>query len=262
VLRTEQRVATTQSSVLITHALHLLAVLEYDGTEFVGFQRQKRGRSVQEEFERALGEFGDQPVRIVGGGRTDAGVHATGQTASFKIEWTRDLETLQRALNAKLPRDLAVKSVRPVPDGFSARYSALSRTYRYAVLNQPVRSPLQERYALWMAGPLDVEAMAVAARQLVGMHDFGAFGTPPRGDNTVRELIRAEVWRERATIHFEFEANAFLYRMVRRLVGTLLQIGSGKLDLKGLACVLQRKCRAGDAVPPHGLTLIQVKYDL
>ncbi len=259
-IRTEDRV--TQSSGLGTHALHLLAVLEYDGTDFVGFQRQKHGRSVQGELEQALGEFGAEPVRLIGGGRTDAGVHAAGQTASFKIEWTRDLDTLQRALNAKLPRDLAVRALCQVPDDFSARYSARSRTYRYTVLNQPVRSPLQERYALWVAPPLDVEAMRVDAQYLLGTRDFGAFGTPPRGDNTVRELKRAEVWREGAKVCCEFEANAFLSRMVRRLVGTLLMIGRGEIGLKELDEILQRKRRAGDSVPPQGLALIKVKYDL
>ncbi len=220
------------------------------------------GRSVQAELERALGEFGDRPVRIVGGGRTDAGVHATGQTASFKIEWTHDLETLQRALNAKLPRDLAVKSLRQVDENFSARYRAQSRTYRYTVLNQPVRAPLQERYALWLAAPLDVAAMSEAAQCLVGTHDFGAFGTPPHGDNPVRELMRAEVWRAETKIYFEFEATAFLYRMVRRLVGTLLQVGRGELTARELSQVLLSQRRAGEAVPAHGLTLIQIKYDL
>ncbi len=242
--------------------MHLLAVLEYDGTDFVGFQRQKRGRSVQAELEQALGEFCAEPVRIVGGGRTDAGVHAVGQTASFKIEWTRDLETLQRALNAKLPRDLAVRSLCEVPEGFSARYSARSRTYRYTLLNQPVRAPLQERCALWVASPLDVDAMCAAAHQLVGARDFGAFGTPPRGDNTVRELRRAEVWRDHPKVCLEFEANAFLYRMVRRLVGTLLKVGRGEIGSKELDEILARKRRAGDSVPPQGLTLIQVKYNL
>ncbi len=241
--------------------MHLLAVLEYDGTEFVGFQRQKQGRSVQGEFERALGEFELGPVHVVGGGRTDAGVHASGQTASFRIEWTRDLETLQRALNAKLPRDLAVRSLRPVPENFSARYCAHSRVYCYTVLTDPVRAPLAERYALRVSTPLDVEAMDRAARQLTGRHDFGAFGRPPRGTNTIRELLSARVWRTGHRVLFEFEANAFLYRMVRRLVGTLLQIGCGEIGERELHEVLEKKRRAGAPVPPHGLALTEIKYD-
>ncbi len=242
--------------------MHLLAVLEYDGTEFVGFQRQKRGRSVQQELEQALAEFGDQPVHIVGGGRTDSGVHAIGQTASFRMEWRRDLETLQRALNAKLPHDLAVRTLREVPEDFSARFSARSRTYRYTVLNQPVRSPLQARNALWESVPLNVARMREAAKRLIGKRDFGAFGTAPRGDNTVREVVRADVWDDGEKVRFEFEANAFLYRMVRRMVGTLLQVGRGELGLVEFQAVIERKRRAGDSAPPQGLTLIQVKYDL
>ena len=242
--------------------MHLLAVLEYDGTDFVGFQRQKRGRTVQETLEDALGEFGDEPIRIVGGGRTDAGVHALGQTSSFRIDWAHDLPTLQRAINAKLPCDLAVQSLRQVPEDFSARFSAKSRTYLYAVLNQPQRSPLQERYALRYAGTLDVESMRIGALQLVGRHDLGAFGTPPRGENTVRELMRAEVRRQEARITFEIEANAFLYRMARRIVGTLLLLGRGEIDLDAFRKVIARERRAGDAAPAHGLTLVQVKYDL
>lgn len=241
--------------------MHLLAVLEYDGTDFVGFQSQAQGRTVQDELERALSEFTGERIRIVGGGRTDAGVHAAGQTASFRMHWQRDLDTLLRAWNAKLPRDIAVKSLRVVPEKFSARYSALSRTYRYVVLNAPVRSPLRERYALRVSTPLDVAAMKEAAGRLVGRHDFGAFGTPPRGANTVRRMLRANIEQQGDQIEFEFEADAFLYRMVRRLVGTLLQVGMGKLSLLEFDQVLARQRRAADAVPPHGLTLLRVTYE-
>lgn len=241
--------------------MHVLAVLEYDGTEFLGFQSQKRGRTVQGEIERALGEFTNEHIRIVGGGRTDAGVHALGQTASFEIDWRNDLETLQRAMNAKLPRDLAVQALRGVPAGFSARYDAQSRSYRYTVLNTRTRAPLQERYALWVGPALDSDAMQQGARKLVGRRDFRAFGTPPHGSNTIRRMLRSEVRRENDRILFEFEADAFLYRMVRRLVGTLLQLGSGKIRLSEFQAILEQQRRAGDSVPPHGLTLKSVNYD-
>lgn len=244
--------------------MHLLAVLEYDGTEFLGFQSQKGGRTVQDELERALAEFTEQRIRVVGGGRTDAGVHATGQTVSFKIDWQRDLDTFQRALNSKLSRQVAVKSLREVPDEFSARYSATSRSYRYSVLNTRIRSPLRERYALWLDDELDVAAMDWAASVLVGRHDFGAFGTPPRGANTVRHMIRAKVERRDDLVAFEFEAEAFLYRMVRRLVGTLLKAGTGRMEPGEFRELLEAgragTRQAGNAVPPHGLTLIEIKY--
>lgn len=246
--------------------MNLLAVLEYDGTEYLGFQSQRGGRTIQDELEQALAEFTGARVRIVGGGRTDAGVHAEGQTASFRMDWQRGLETLQRALNSKLAPSLAVKSLLEVPDNFSARYSALSRTYRYAVLNTPVRSPLRERYALWVGAPLDAAVMDRAAGELIGRHDFRRFGTPPHGDNCVRRMIQASAQRQGDRVVFEFEAEAFLYRMVRRLVGTLIRVGTGRLELDEFKALLDPAQtplhRAGNAVPPRGLTLVKIKYDL
>jgi tRNA pseudouridine38-40 synthase len=246
--------------------VHLLAVLEYDGTDFQGFQTQTNGRTVQAELERALTEFLPQAkrrtsrVQVVGGGRTDAGVHAYGQAASFHLDWTRDLETFRRALNAKLPTDIFVRRVVEVPENFSARYSAISRVYAYHVWNHPERSVFHTRYAYWIPEPLDVTAMASAARHLVGKHDFRAFGSPPRGDNTVREVKRVQVERVGPEIIFTFEANAYLYRMVRRMVGTLLLVGRGAMSPTEITNVMQCKRRAGFAAPPQGLRLMEIKY--
>lgn len=248
--------------------LHLLAILEYDGTEFQGFQIQKNGRTVQQELERALVEFLPQRERrtgrivTVGGGRTDAGVHAHGQAVSFRLEWTHALEIFRRALNAKLPNDIFVRRVVTVPEKFSARYSAQSRTYEYHVWNHPERSVFHTRFAYWIAEPLDVNAMTQAAQQLVGTHDFRAFGTPPQGNNPIRTLIRAQAQRDGDEIIFTFEANAFLYRMVRRMVGTLLLIGRGEVSPDAMLDVIQRKRRAGFSAPPQGLRLMEIKYDL
>lgn len=247
---------------------HLLAILEYDGTDFQGFQIQKNGRTVQEELERALVEFLPQAERktgrckTVGGGRTDAGVHAHGQTASFSIAWTHDLETFRRALNAKLPNDIFVRQVIAVPEKFSARYAAAGRTYEYRVWNHSERSVFHTRFAHWIPEALDVTAMAQAAQYLTGEHDFSAFGTPPQGNNPVRNVRRAEVVRAGDEIIFTFEANAFLYRMVRRMVGTLLLVGRGAMTPGEMVNVIQRKRRAGFSAPPQGLRLMQVKYDL
>lgn len=240
--------------------MHLLAILEYDGTDFQGFQIQKNGRSVQQELETALFDFGKTRVKTVGGGRTDAGVHAKGQTASFSIDWTRDLDTFKRAFNAKLPNDIFVRRIQEVDEKFSARYSAVSRLYNYRVWNQPERDVFRTRYAYWIAEPLDVEAMQVAATFLVGKHDFSAFGTPPQGDNPVRDLFRAQVRRDDKEILFVFEANAFLYRMVRRMVGTLLLVGRGAMPPGDMENVIQRKRRSGFSAPPQGLTLMEIKY--
>lgn len=248
--------------------LHLLAIIEYDGTDFQGFQIQRNGRTVQEELERALVEFLPQRerktgrIKTVGGGRTDAGVHAHGQAASFRIEWAHDLETFRRALNAKLPNDIFVRQMKAVPEKFSARFAATGRVYEYHVWNHPERSVFQTRYAYWIPEALDVPAMANAAQYLVGEQDFGAFGIPPQGSNTVRHVRRADVARENAEIIFTFEANAFLYRMVRRMVGTLLLVGRGSMAPDGIKDVMQRKRRAGFSAPPQGLRLIQINYEV
>ncbi|MBI5029921.1 MAG: tRNA pseudouridine(38-40) synthase TruA [Chloroflexi bacterium] len=243
--------------------MRLLAIVEYDGTDFAGFQLQRNQRTVQGELERALHKItGDaKRIRVMGAGRTDAGVHASGQGAHFDSAWEKPLEILHRALNAVLPNDISIRSLTQVAPDFSARYNATSRTYRYTILNHVIRSPLNERYALLVSEPLDVDAMNAAARCLIGEKDFGAFGTPPRGDNTVRRVYRAQVERHGDQVLIEIEANAFLYRMVRRIVGTLLQVGKGTLSIAEFSQVLERKIRAGEAVPPQGLCLTQVKYE-
>ena len=260
----------------------LLAVIEYDGTEFEGFQIQKRGRTVQGELERALKQMTGEKIRVMGAGRTDTGVHALGQCAHFDTQWHRPIEILQRALNAVLPTDIAIRNIARVPDDFSARYSAASRTYRYTILNQAIRSPLEERYALLVKESLDEKLMNDAAQYLVGVHDFSAFGrapsrrkewdenqfTLPREDGrkpskidlTTRRMYRADVERNGSRITLELEANAFLYRMVRRIVGTLIGVGKGAMSVDEFRAVIAKESKAGAAVPPHGLCLIAVNY--
>lgn len=240
--------------------MRLLAIVEYDGTDFQGFQIQARKRTVQGELERALRKITGEKIRVIGAGRTDTGVHASGQGAHFDTTWARSIAELQRALNAVLPNDIAIRTLVQVADDFSARYSAQSRTYRYTILNQAIRSPLAARYALVVPEPLDADAMNAAARCLIGTHDFGAFGTPPHGENTVREIHRAQVTRAGNRVLIEIEANAFLYRMVRRIVGTLLLVGKGALNIEQFREVLAKQRRAGQSVPPQGLCLIEVKY--
>jgi tRNA pseudouridine38-40 synthase len=238
----------------------LSAIVEYDGTDFEGFQVQARKRTVQGELERALHKITGEKIRVTGAGRTDTGVHAIGQGVHFDTTWNRPPKVLQRALNAVLPNDIAIRTLVQVPEDFSARYSAQNRTYRYTILNQAIRSPLAERYALAISEPLDADAMNSAAQYLIGEHDFGAFGTPPRGDNTVREVYHAQVTREGARVLTKIKANAFLYRMMRRIVGTLILVGKGTLSITEFREVLEKKRRAGQSVPPHGLCLIAVNY--
>ena len=260
----------------------LLAVIEYDGTEFEGFQIQQRGRTVQGELEAAIKQITGEDIGVTGAGRTDTGVHALGQGAHFDTAWRRPLEILQRALNAVLPTDIAVRTIVQVQDDFSARFSATSRTYRFTILNQSIRSPLQERYALLVKEMLDENLMNGAAQYLVGVHDFSAFGRAPsrrkewdesqftlpradgrkpsKSDLTTRRIYRAKVERNGTRIAIELEANAFLYRMVRRIVGTLIGVGKGALSVEEFREVIARNRKAGAAVPPHGLCLIAVNY--
>jgi len=247
---------------LATSTQRLMAVVEYDGTDYLGFQIQAQGQTVQGEIERALKAVTQENIRIVGAGRTDAGVHARGQVIAFNTAWRHSIKELQCALNAVLPKDIAVHRLRPVARDFHPRFDAISREYRYTILNQPWRSPLARRFAYHFPQPLDVAAMNEAASTLVGTHDFASFGRAPQGDNTVRRVFRAQFTSEKPFVYFDITANAFLYRMVRRLVGTLLWVGTGELSPHGFEEILQAadRDRAGKAVPAHGLCLVRVNY--
>jgi tRNA pseudouridine38-40 synthase len=239
-----------------------MAVIEYDGTDYLGFQLQAEGRTIQGEIERALAEVTRGETRVVGAGRTDAGVHAVGQVISFVPHWEHSLPELQRAMNALLPEDIAVHRTAWVGDDFHPRFGAVSREYRYTILNQPLRSPLARRFAYHYLKSLDVEAMARAAKCLVGSHDFASFGRPPQGENTVRQVYRAECTRQDQFIYLDIVANAFLYRMVRNIVGMLLLVGIGELSPKGFEEILQARdrSRAGPPAPARGLCLMRVNY--
>jgi tRNA pseudouridine38-40 synthase len=252
--------ASSQHPVASTQKL--IAIVEYDGTDYLGFQLQAQGPTVQGEIERALAAVTQEEIRIIGAGRTDAGVHARGQVIAFSTAWRHSVEELQRALNAVLPEDIAVRELRPVAKDFHPRFDAVSREYRYTVFNQPLRSSLARRFAYHFPRPLDVAAMSEAAGTLMGTHDFASFGRAPQGDNTVREVYRAQWTSEEPFVYFDIVANAFLYRMVRRLVGTLLLVGTGELSPDEFEEILQSadRDRAGQAVPAHGLCLMKVNY--
>jgi tRNA pseudouridine38-40 synthase len=241
------------------------AVIAYDGTDYHGFQRQspEREPSIQGTLEGALGKIG-QPGGVLGAGRTDAGVHASGQVIAFDVEWRHTLNDLQRALNATLPADMAVLELEQAADTFHPRYDAVSRVYRYSISNTRVRNPLTVRYALCLGMPqaLDAGAMQRALAYTVGEHDFAAFGQPTVGESTVRSMYRADVIADGSLIAIELQANGFLYRMVRRIVGTLLPIGRGEHAPEDFDCILRSgdPSRAGPAVAPNGLCLIAVNY--
>ena len=245
-----------------TSIQRLMAAIEYDGTDYLGFQLQAQGVTVQGEIERALTAVTQEEIRIIGAGRTDAGVHARGQVIAFSTAWRHPIEELQRALNAVLPVDIAVRGLRSVAEAFHPRFDAVSREYRYTIFNRPLRSPLVRRFAYHFPRPLDVAAMNEAAGTLVGSHDFASFGRAPQGDNTVREVYRAQCSPEEPFVYFDIVANAFLYRMVRSLVGTLLLVGTGELSPHGFEEILRSADRstAGQVAPAHGLCLMKVNY--
>jgi len=250
--------------------MRVRVVVAYDGTDYSGLQRQANAPTVQAALEAALAQVTQEAITVVAAGRTDAGVHATGQVVAFDTAWRHGLDDLQRALNAVLPADIAVQETREAVPGFHPRYDARSRCYRYTLYNAPVRYPLARRYSLYVAALLDVAAMQQAAQALVGEHDFATFGQPPQGEITVRRVLAAE-WsgeisfgcaQDRPWLTFDIEANAFLYRMVRSIVGTLLQVGQGKMDAEEFVAVLAScdRSRAGPTAHPHGLCLVEVRY--
>lgn len=206
------------------------STIAYDGTEYRGFQRQKQGiRTVQSVLEQALRTLGWNRSSIKAAGRTDTGVHARGQVIAYTLAWKHEAVDLTRALNANLPPDVAVFHTECVTGDFHPRFSARSRWYRYSLILAPVRDPLRERFA-WRVWPApDMEVMQSAAQVLVGRHDFGAFGQAPiEGGHTEREVLRATWDQDREHLHFDIEADAFLYRMVRRIVGALIEAGCGR----------------------------------
>lgn len=234
------------------------ATVEYDGTEFAGFQIQADARTVQGELEAALARLSGgirQPV--MGAGRTDAGVHATGQVIAFAYPGRLSVEALTEALNGTLPPDVAISGLRRAPAGFNPRYAARYREYRYTIWNGP-RSPLRERTSLWVRSKLDVTAMAEAATALEGRHDFSPFGGAD--PQPVRTIHRIRVRRQGPAVTIDVRADAFLRGMVRRIVAALLAVGRGELEASAVPGLLAagKPALGGAAAPARGLCLRRV----
>jgi len=255
--------------------MNLACGIEYDGTEYHGFQRQPEahGLTVQGVLETAVVKISGEMSVIYGAGRTDAGVHASGQVVNFHTHSQMTPEVWQRALNAVLPNSVAVRWTKEVPDRFHARFSAKSRSYRYTVWNDIAPRPLLARYSYHRSLMLDMVQMQEACQFLLGRKDFGAFGRSPDEINPmrpgphscVRTMIEARCIRSEENaciIYYDFTANGFLTGMVRRMVGTLLLVGQGRLCLDEFANIVQRaqKTHPGSAAPAHGLCLVQVEY--
>jgi tRNA pseudouridine38-40 synthase len=238
-------------------------ILAYDGTDFQGYQRQAKGRTVQGVIETALRQLGWSDRITMFAGRTDCGVHANGQVAAFDLEWSHPVEDLGRALNAHLPADVAVRSVHVAAPDFHPRFAARGRTYQYQIYCAPDRDPLRDRFS-WRVWPeLNLALLQQAARLLPGIHDFAAFGTAPRpGGGTIREVFSAAWEPQSGGLLFEVSANAFLYHMVRRMVYLQVQIGKNLLELERFAqAVGAAQPQPPGLAPAHGLALKKVLYE-
>jgi tRNA pseudouridine38-40 synthase len=252
--------------------MKLACGIEYDGTTYHGFQRQSNdhGPTIQGTLEAAIERIAGEKSVVYGAGRTDAGVHASGQVIHFYTGATLTAQVWMRAMNAVLPKTVAVQWAKEVPEDFHARYSAISRSYRYTIWNDVVPSPLRARYSYHRPQPLAVDLMNEACQLLLGRKDFGAFGRSPEETNPlktgphscIRTMLEASCKRQDALIYCDFAANAFLTGMVRRIVGTLLLVGQRRLSLDEFAAIMQRAdaTHPGSAVPSHGLCLVRVTY--
>jgi len=241
---------------------HYQVIIAYDGTNFQGFQRQGSSRTVQAEIETALRQLGWQGSTILYAGRTDTGVHASGQVISFDLEWAHPLETLKKALNGHLPADIAARQVTPAAADFHPRFNASARRYRYRLFCQPDRDPLRERYA-WRVWPqVNGDLLIQAAACLPGTHDFSAFGSPLKpGGTTIRTILDAEWAQQEDGWSFSVTANAFLYRMVRRLVFLQVRVGQQRLSLEKFASALRSPSPLTPGLAkPTGLVLEEVFY--
>ncbi|NDJ60609.1 MAG: tRNA pseudouridine(38-40) synthase TruA [Chloroflexi bacterium] len=256
---------------MITERVRYRATLAYDGAAYEGFQRQIDGTpTIQGAVEAALAAVTGQQATVLGAGRTDTGVHATGQVIAFDVAWQHSDEALQRALNANLPDDIALQAVESLGAGatFHPRFDAVTRLYRYRVYQAAHRHPLWRSCAWYVRRTLDGAALDTAAALLTGRHDFAAFGKPPneRSTNTVRTVSHS-AWAhdpaaEGVLWTYVIEADAFLQHMVRRIVGTLVDVGRGALTVDQFAALLHDAAplSAKAMAPPHGLTLAQVSY--
>jgi tRNA pseudouridine38-40 synthase len=243
--------------------LRIALGIEYDGTDFFGWQRLSQGPSVQGLVEAALTFVAAHDVEVICAGRTDAGVHARCQVVHFDSAAMRSERAWTLGTNSRLPASVAVLWARPVADGFHARYGARARRYRYRILNRPIRAALDARHVAWERVPLDVDAMRAAVPALIGEHDFSAFRTvacqAKSPSRTVREISIA---RDGDVVTIEVEANAFLHHMVRNIVGSLLPIGRGDEAPAWLGALLdgRDRAKAGPTAPSEGLTFLGPRY--
>jgi tRNA pseudouridine38-40 synthase len=240
-----------------------MATVEYDGTSYKGFQRQLEQHTIQGALEQAINHVTGQCPIVIGAGRTDSGVHARGQVVAFDLKWRHSPEALLRALNSNLPTDIAFTTLSEAEKGFHPRFNAKRRVYEYRIYNSSVRSPLRHLQSWHIARSLDVHRMASAASTLVGIQNFATFGRPPTGSITIRQVYYSNWRRQDEYLIYTIEANAFLYRMVRSLVGSMKCVGEGAWTVEDFIAAKDAcdRNRAANTAPAHGLLLDSVIYD-
>ena len=245
---------------------NILIIIEYDGTGYHGWQMQKNAGSVQAVLEKALSTILRETVKTMASGRTDTGVHAVNQPVTFKTNSKMETRRIFRALNGILPDDIVIKSVKEVAADFDARRSARSKIYRYVILNSNAPSALYRHRAWHVRENLDTDLMLEGAKMLIGEHDFSSFrGSGCTSRHPLRRMLDVKinvVGENKEYIYFEIEGEAFLKHMVRNIVGTLVALGMGRINLSRLKDILEAKDRreGGVTAPPHGLYLVNVKY--
>ncbi|MEO6421442.1 MAG: tRNA pseudouridine(38-40) synthase TruA [Candidatus Nitrotoga sp.] len=238
--------------------------VEYDGSQYFGWQSQAGGHTVQDALQVALSRIANELISVIAAGRTDTGVHALEQVVHFNASVKRPLTAWVRGVNALLPKSIAVLWAHPVPEEFHARFSAQARSYRYLLINRSVRNAMQHGKAGWFHAPLDVQKMCEAAQYLLGEHDFSALRAAEcQAKSPIKKLVQLDIQRQGNTIVFDLTANAFLHHMVRNILGCLVYIGKGKYPPQWMREVLESHQRsfAAPTFSPDGLYLRRVSFD-
>ena len=242
----------------------IILIIEYDGTNYCGFQLQNGSPTIQGEMEKALQKLAGEQTRVIAASRTDSGVHAKGQVVSFRTKSSLPPQTFINGLNYYLPKDIAVKAAYRAGESFNVRHDAISREYNYYISNSPTRSPMLAGFAYLVASPLDIEAMNQACQALIGEHDFASFATcdGARIKNTVRTVYRAEMEKEGELAIFKMAANSFLPHQVRNTIGALIRVGLGKMSVDEFSSITGAKTPglAKPTAPACGLCLARINY--
>ena len=239
--------------------------IQYDGTNYCGWQRQKNGNSIQEEIERAIMSVTGEKVELIGSGRTDSGVHARGQVANFLTNSNIPVDKFKFALNTKLPRDISVIDSRKVDENFHSRYDAIGKIYKYIIYNEPIRNPLYRNFTYHVPYSLDYKEIEKAIKYFLGSHDFSSFmASRSSVKTTIRVIDRFTLDKKGDLMIFTIQGNGFLYNMVRIIIGTIVEVGRGKIKSSSIPHIIYEKDRkaAGHTAPPEGLYLEKVYYNL